>query len=177
MQTVKIALGVYKSTLHYRTVPEPNSWVSQLIDFFTVIDIPIVGYKPKEVLSEFHIHTWDCAIEYRPLFFPLRCALTLGSFNMTSNVNEGRGGSKLRFLAEDCDLYISQEHPPESGVASTVPINIRKEYINVVNMNSFELSLTTNDRVRNLFYPLLSTDYSSSDFKRKNSYNHGFVNP
>lgn len=126
---------------------EPNSWVSQLIDFFKVTDFPINGYKSKDVMSEFHLHTWDCAIDYRPLYLPLRCALTLGSFSMTSSLSEVSKGSKLRFLAEDCDLYISKENPPIDGIASNIPINIRREYINIITMNIFELGLIMNEKV------------------------------
>ncbi|XP_044746359.1 autophagy-related protein 2 homolog B [Coccinella septempunctata] len=162
IKTVQIALGLNKSTLHHRMTAEPNSWISQLIDFFKVTDFPISGYKSRDVLSEFHLHTWDCAIDYRPLHLPLRCAVTLGSFNMTSNVSVISNGSKLRFLAEDCDLYISQENPPKDGVASNIPIDIRREYINVMTMNMFELSLVMNDK-HNKTVPHLdlrvSTDY------------------
>lgn len=146
VKTVKIALGLNKSTLHHRMTAEPNSWVSQLIDFFKVTDFPINGYKSKDVMSEFHLHTWDCAIDYRPLYLPLRCALTLGSFSMTSSLSEVSKGSKLRFLAEDCDLYISKENPPIDGIASNIPINIRREYINIITMNIFELGLIMNEK-------------------------------
>jgi len=46
-------------------VANPNTWISHLIDFFNVQDELIQGYIPKDVLTELHLHIWDCAIDYR----------------------------------------------------------------------------------------------------------------
>lgn len=44
---------------------EPNSWISQLLDFFDVTDYPITSYQAKDVLTEMYLHLWDCAVDYR----------------------------------------------------------------------------------------------------------------
>lgn len=44
---------------------EQNNWISQLSDFFNVLDYPVPGYVAKDVLTELHLHLWDCAIDYR----------------------------------------------------------------------------------------------------------------
>lgn len=44
---------------------EPNSWISQILDFFDVNDYPITSYQAKDVLTELHLHMWDCAVDYR----------------------------------------------------------------------------------------------------------------
>lgn len=72
VKTVRVAVGLKMGTLKHRSCAEPNSWFTQLIDFFDVLDYPIAGYTPMSVLTEFHLHLWDCAIDYRPLRLPLR---------------------------------------------------------------------------------------------------------
>lgn len=44
---------------------EPNSWISQLINFFDVDDYSIPGYQARDVMTQIHLHLWDCAIDYR----------------------------------------------------------------------------------------------------------------
>lgn len=64
-QTIRVALGLNKATLKHRMCLGSNTWISQLIDFFNVVDYAIPGYNAKDVLTELHVHLWDCAIDYR----------------------------------------------------------------------------------------------------------------
>lgn len=64
-QTVQVAVGLNKATLRHRMWNEPNSWISQLLDFFDVNDYPISSYQAKDVLTEMYLHLWDCAVDYR----------------------------------------------------------------------------------------------------------------
>lgn len=65
VKTIRVAVGIKKATLRHRMYVEPNSWFSQMVDFFDVLDYPIPGYIPMGVLTELHLHLWDCAIDYR----------------------------------------------------------------------------------------------------------------
>ncbi|GJQ81695.1 Atg2 [Trypoxylus dichotomus] len=65
VKTVRVAVGLNKATLKHRVCLGSNTWISQLIDFFNVVDYAIPGYNAKDVLTELHIHLWDCAIDYR----------------------------------------------------------------------------------------------------------------
>ncbi len=37
----------------------------QLVEFFDVLDYPILGYTLPKVVTEFHAHLWSCAVDYR----------------------------------------------------------------------------------------------------------------
>ncbi|KAL3285630.1 hypothetical protein HHI36_000162 [Cryptolaemus montrouzieri] len=146
VKTIRVALGLNQATLRHRMCIEPNTWISQMLDFFNVTDYPIPGYVSKEVLTELHVHMWDCAIDYRPLYLPLRSVITLGCFRMTSHLSEKSNTSTLRFLAEDCAFLISDKAPPKKGVPSNAPVDIKRDYVNVISLGLFELSLRTTDK-------------------------------
>ncbi|KAB0799030.1 hypothetical protein PPYR_06910 [Photinus pyralis] len=146
VKTVRVALGISKATLKHRVCQEPNSWITQMIDIFNVLDYPIPGYHAKEVLTELHLHVWDCAIDYRPLYLPIRSVVTMDNFTMSSHLSAQANTSTLRFIFEDCALFLSEKSPPKAGVPSLTPIDLKRDYINVIDVGLFELSLKTTDR-------------------------------
>lgn len=46
-----------------------TSWFTQLTDCLDVADHPVAGYSAPGILTELHLHLWDCAVDYRFLFF------------------------------------------------------------------------------------------------------------
>lgn len=141
VKTVRVALGLNKATLRHRICNSSNSWISHLLDFFNVQDYPIPGYHAKDVLTELHLHLWDCAIDYRPLYLPLRSALCLGNFSMSSHLSGQANSSTLHFIAEECGLFLSESK--NNGVA---PVDLKRDYVNVIDVGLFELSLKINDK-------------------------------
>lgn len=67
-QTICIALGIEQATLRHRG-DKGIAWLTQLMDVIDVIDYPVLGYTPSTVLSELHVHVFDCAVDYRYVFF------------------------------------------------------------------------------------------------------------
>lgn len=65
----RVAIGIREATLFHRVCRAQSSWLTQLIDFFDVIDYPISGYEPSTVLCEMHVHLWDCSVDYRCFIF------------------------------------------------------------------------------------------------------------
>lgn len=63
-QTICIALGIEQATLRHRG-DKGIAWLTQLMDVIDVLDYPVPGYTPSTVLSELHVHVWDCAVDYR----------------------------------------------------------------------------------------------------------------
>lgn len=60
-----MAIGAQKTTLRHNTALPEHMWLTQLIDMFDVLDYPVQGYTPFGVVTEMHLHLWDCAIDYR----------------------------------------------------------------------------------------------------------------
>lgn len=96
IKRIRMTAGIQLTTLrHHSTLPQ-HSWLTQLIDMFDVVDYPVQGYTPLGVVTEMHLHLWDCAIDYRPLYFPYRAVITIGSFMISSNITTESSGLTLR---------------------------------------------------------------------------------
>ncbi|XP_047512068.1 autophagy-related protein 2 homolog A isoform X1 [Pieris napi] len=149
LKTICIALGIEQATLRHRG-DKGIAWLTQFMDVLDVLDYPVPGYIPSTVLSELHVHVWDCAVDYRPLYLPIRTVVTLGNFSVSSNIIPETNTSYLRFLAQECTLflaYISNAKPN-----ATVPQDddkhpdIYRDYVCVLDVGLFELSLRMEDK-------------------------------
>ncbi|XP_050294529.1 autophagy-related protein 2 homolog A isoform X2 [Anthonomus grandis grandis] len=146
VKVVTVSLGLNKATLRHKMGQQPNTWISHIIDFFNVQDYPIAGYVAKDVLTELHVHLWDCAVDYRPLHVPIRSVITIGAFSLSSHLTAAANTSTLTLMFEDCGLFLSDKAPPKNGVASTVKVDLQRDYINVLELGLFEISIRTTDK-------------------------------
>nr|XP_032521556.1 autophagy-related protein 2 homolog A [Danaus plexippus plexippus] len=144
LKTICIALGIEQATLRHRG-DKGIAWLSQLLDVLDVIDYPVPGYTPSPVLSELHVHVWDCAVDYRPLYLPIRSVVTLGNFSVSSNLIPETNTSYLRFLAQECSLHLSYLHSKTVAPDDRAP-DLHKEYVCVIDVGLFELSLRMEDK-------------------------------
>ncbi|CAH2045147.1 unnamed protein product, partial [Iphiclides podalirius] len=147
LKTICIALGIEQATLRHRG-DKGIAWLSQLMDVLDVLDYPVPGYTPSIVLSELHVHVWDCAVDYRPLYLPIRTVLTLGNFSVSSNLIPETNTSCLRFLAQECTLFLGRTAGSGPGVAhdDEKPPEVQRDYVCVVDVGLFELALRTEDK-------------------------------
>lgn len=149
LKTICIALGIEQATLRHRG-DKGIAWLTQLMDVIDVIDYPVPGYTPSTVLSELHVHVLDCAVDYRPLYLPIRTVVTLGNFSVSSNLIAATNTSCLRFLAQECTLFLMHLHGTKPNVAvpqddDKVP-DVMKDYVCVLDVGLFELSLRMEDK-------------------------------
>ncbi|EFN86545.1 Autophagy-related protein 2-like protein A [Harpegnathos saltator] len=140
VKTFRVALGMRNATLRHRMCSHATAWYTQLIDCLDVADYPVPGYAPPGVLTELHLHLWDCAVDYRPLHLPLRSVLTLGNFSVSSNIAAQTNTSTLRFIAEEVALFVSDK-------VSGKCVDLRRGYVCVMNLGLFELSLRLNEKM------------------------------
>ncbi|KZC06215.1 Autophagy-related protein 2 like protein B [Dufourea novaeangliae] len=139
IKTFRVAVGISNATLRYRMCTTGTSWFTQLTDCLDVTDHPVAGYSPPGILTELHLHLWDCAVDYRPVHLPLRSMVTLGNFSVSSNIAAQTNTSTLRFIAEDIALFISNK------VGKIV--DLKRDYVCVMDVGLFELSLRLNDKM------------------------------
>ncbi|KAI8424925.1 hypothetical protein MSG28_006837 [Choristoneura fumiferana] len=165
-QTICIALGLEQATLRHRG-DKGIAWLSQLMDVLDVLDYPVPGYTPATVLSELHVHISDCAVDYRPLYLPIRTVITLGNFSVSSNIIPETNTSSLRFLAQECTLFLAHLNTPKPGAAvpqddDKLP-DVHKDYVCVVDVGLFELSLRMEDKVNGQSKDQPQVDLSASN--------------
>lgn len=75
---------------------------------------------------------------FRPLYLPTRSLLTVGNFNISSNMAAQTNSSTLRFIAEEAAFFISGK---TGNKIKYTPPDIKKDYVCVGEIGLFELSL------------------------------------
>lgn len=146
---IRVAAGIQSATLRHNLALPQHTWLTQLLDMFDVEDYPVQGYIPFGVVTELHLHLWDCAIDYRPLHFPYRAVATLGTFMISSNIAAASAGCTLRFIAEDCTLSLAPQIPlgnTKNRSENKITALPSSELICIVDLGLFEISLRLNDK-------------------------------
>ncbi|KAL3044729.1 hypothetical protein OYC64_013083 [Pagothenia borchgrevinki] len=116
--------------------PTNHSWHEQLVDFLDVIDDPILGYTAPAVITVLHTHLATCAVDYRPMYLPLRVLFTAESFSLSSNIIVDTATFHLRFILDDSALYLSDK-------CETDVVDLRRDYVCVLDIDLLELAITT----------------------------------
>ncbi|XP_073073660.1 autophagy-related protein 2 homolog A isoform X2 [Manis javanica] len=131
-----VTLRLQRATLrHYMSLPE-QSWHSQLSEFLDVLDDPVLGYLPPAVITVLHTHLFSCAVDYRPLYLPVRVLLTAESFTLSSNIIMDTSTFLLRFILDDSALYLSDKCEVETP-------DLRRDYVCVLDVDLLELVIKT----------------------------------
>lgn len=80
---------------------------------------------------------------FRPLHLPLRAFVTIGNFSMSSNLVAQTRTNTLRIITEDCALLLSNK-------CKKLQVQLC-DYVCVIELGLFELSLRYSDKVSCLF--------------------------
>ncbi|KAF6726611.1 Autophagy-related 2-like protein A [Oryzias melastigma] len=131
-----VALQLKGATMRHYMTQTDQSWHEQLVDFLDVIDDPILGYTAPAVITVLHTHLATCAIDYRPLYLPLRALFTAESFSLSSNIIVDTATFHLRFILDDSALYLSDKCEADT-------VDLRKDYVCILDIDLLELAITT----------------------------------
>lgn len=104
-----VTIRLHKATLRHYMAPPEQSWHSQLLDFLDVLDDAVLGYLPPTVITILHTHLFSCAVDYRPLYLPVRVLITAETFTLSSNIVMDTSTFLLRFILDDSALYLSDK--------------------------------------------------------------------
>uniref|UniRef100_A0A672GEC2 Autophagy related 2A n=1 Tax=Salarias fasciatus TaxID=181472 RepID=A0A672GEC2_SALFA len=131
-----VALQLQGATMRHYMTQSDQSWHEQLVDFLDVIDDPILGYTAPAVITVLHTHLASCAVDYRPLYLPLRVLFTAESFSLSSNIIVDTATFHLRFILDDSALYLSDK-------CETDTVDLRRDYVCILDIDLLELAITT----------------------------------
>ncbi|KAM4617539.1 autophagy-related protein 2 homolog A isoform 2-T2 [Discoglossus pictus] len=131
-----VALRLDGATLRHHMALPNQSWHSQILDFLDVVDDPILGYIPPAVITVLHTHLFSCAVDYRPLYLPVRVLVTAETFTLSSNIVVDTSTFLLRFILDDSALYLSDK-------CDTDVTDLKKDYVCVLDVDLLELVITT----------------------------------
>uniref|UniRef100_A0A8C7E7D3 Autophagy related 2A n=1 Tax=Naja naja TaxID=35670 RepID=A0A8C7E7D3_NAJNA len=131
-----VTLRLEGATIRHRMALTHQSWYTQLIDFLDVLDDPILGFVPPAIITVLHTHLFNCAVDYRPLYLPLRVLITAETFTLSSNIIVDTSVFLLRFILDNSTLFLSNKCEAETG-------DLNKDYVCVVEVDLLELVITT----------------------------------
>ncbi|XP_013911188.1 PREDICTED: autophagy-related protein 2 homolog A-like [Thamnophis sirtalis] len=131
-----VTLRLEGATIRHRMALAHQSWYTQLIDFLDVLDDPILGFVPPAIITVLHTHLFNCAVDYRPLYLPLRVLITAETFTLSSNIIVDTSVFLLRFILDNSTLFLSNKCDTETG-------DLNKDYVCVVEVDLLELVITT----------------------------------
>lgn len=131
-----VALRLHGATLRHHMALTNHSWHEQIVDFLDVIDDDILGYTSPAVITVLHTHLATCAVDYRPLYLPLRVLFTAESFSLSSNIIVDTATFHLRFILDDSALYLSDKCEGDT-------VDLRRDYVCVLDIDLLELAITT----------------------------------
>ncbi|XP_053305388.1 autophagy-related protein 2 homolog A [Spea bombifrons] len=131
-----VALRLDGATLRHHMALPNQSWHSQILDFLDVVDEPILGYSTPAVITVLHTHLFSCAVDYRPLYLPVRVLVTAETFTLSSNIVVDTSTFVLRFILDDSALYLSDK-------CDTDITDLRKDFVCVLDVDLLELVITT----------------------------------
>nr|KAF6499082.1 hypothetical protein HJG59_001159 [Molossus molossus] len=130
-----IAVGLKGATLQHRILPSGLSWHEQILYFLNIADEPVLGYNPPTSFTTLHVHLWSCALDYRPLYMPIRSLLTVETFSVSSSVALDKSSSTLRIILDEAALHLTDK-------CNAVTVNLNRDYVHVMDMGLLELTIT-----------------------------------
>ncbi|GBM63346.1 Autophagy-related protein 2 A [Araneus ventricosus] len=136
LKSFKVAIDISDATLRHYMHPSNQMWINQMIDFLKVHDLPVSGYVPSAVVTEFHLNLSNCAIDYRPLKLPVQSVITVENFNMSCNIAATTSTFLFRLISDEMRLFISNE------VTVKIP-DLKKNYICVIDSGLIDVSIRT----------------------------------
>ncbi|XP_023593991.1 autophagy-related protein 2 homolog A [Trichechus manatus latirostris] len=131
-----VTLRLHRATLRHCVSPPEQSWHSQLLEFLDVLDDPVLGYLPPTVITVLHTHLFSCAVDYRPLYLPVRVLITAETFTLSSNIIMDTSTFLLRFILDNSALYLSDKCEVEA-------LDLRRDYVCVLDVDLLELVIKT----------------------------------
>ncbi|KAM3919804.1 autophagy-related protein 2 homolog B isoform 1-T3 [Leptodactylus fuscus] len=129
-----VAVGVRGATLKHRVLQSEHTWHDQILQFLNISDEPVLGYSPPTSITTFHIHLWSCALDYRPLYLPVRALLTVETFSISCSVALDKSSSSLRIILDEAALHLSDK-------CNAVSVNLSRDYVRVLDMGLLELTI------------------------------------
>ncbi|CAJ0944686.1 unnamed protein product [Ranitomeya imitator] len=129
-----VAVGLRGATLKHRVLQSERTWHEQILQFLNISDEPVLGYSPPTSITTFHVHLWSCALDYRPLYLPIRALLTVETFSISCSVALDKSSSSLRIILDEAALHLSDR-------CNAVSVNLSRDYVRVLDMGLLELTI------------------------------------
>ena len=119
LKSIQLAFNVVQGGVCVREPGTAPLWIDALVNFFTVVEFPVLGYVPPVVLTELHFQLEQCAVELSPpAAAPARAALCLGRVRVTCSLLDTTRDASVNVAIEDASLFLTNDaqHPVQSAL-------------------------------------------------------------
>jgi len=110
LKSIQLAFKLVQVGLCVRDLSTGPDWINALVDFFTVVEFPVLGYQPPAVLTEMHFQLVQCGLEVAPPnAAPIRAALCLGKVGISCSLLDTTADASVSISVEDAAVYLSKD--------------------------------------------------------------------
>jgi len=110
LKSIQLAFKLVQVGLCVRDPSTGPDWINALVDFFTVVEFPVLGYQPPAVLTEMHFQLVQCGVELAPpAASPVRAALCLGKVGISCSLLDTTADASVSVSVEDAAIYLSKD--------------------------------------------------------------------
>ena len=104
-KTINLCMTVAEASL-VCNVSSPPVWMEWLIDFFTVVEYPVMGYIPPAILTELHMEVKHSTVDVPKDDFG-RVTLAMGNTTVMCSLLDTGKDASISITLEDLGLYLS----------------------------------------------------------------------
>lgn len=119
LKSIQLAFNIVQGGMCVREPGNGSDWINSLVNFFTVVEFPVLGYSPPVVLTELHFLLAQCAVEFSPPSTePGRAVLCLGKVKITCSLLDTTKDASVNIGIEDASLFVTNDsiNPVQSSL-------------------------------------------------------------
>ena len=109
LKSIQLAFQIVQMGLCVSDPCQGQDWINAIVDFFTVVEFPVLGYEPPAVLTELHLRLVQCAVELAPARSATRAAVCLGKVGVSCSLLDSTQDASVTLSLEDTGVYLSKD--------------------------------------------------------------------
>ena len=109
-ESIKLTFKLVKVGLCVRDPSTGPDWVNTLVNLFTVVEFPKLGYQPPAVLTKIHFQVDQRGLESSsPNITPVRGAICLGKVGISCSLLDTTADASVSINVEEAAVYLSKD--------------------------------------------------------------------
>ena len=109
-ESIKLTFQLVNVGLCVRDPSTGPDWVNALVNLFTVVEFPKLGYQPPAILTKIHFQVDQRGLESSsPNITPVRAAICLGKVGISCSLLDTTADASVSINVEDAAVYLSKD--------------------------------------------------------------------
>lgn len=120
LKTIDLTIDLREMSISWNLAPTSHQWINWLVDFFTVVEYPVVGYIPPAILTEMRFDLRHCTLDVSHTVPPGKMTLALGRVGVHCSLLDTGRDVNIGVSLEDASLFTSRDPANHMNVAVCV---------------------------------------------------------